>query len=64
MLYRMKMDNRTIFEADLTNPPTDAQINAKIQKVKDAGFTGRLVIYRCIPKTEYTEQEILAVDVK
>jgi hypothetical protein len=59
----MKLDNKTIFEADLVNPPTEAQINAKIQKVKDAGFTGRLTVCKCIPKTAYDEQEILAVDV-
>jgi hypothetical protein len=63
MLYRMKMDEKIVFEADLVNPPTEAQINAKVQKIKDAGFTGRLTVYKCIPKTTYDEKEIFAIDV-
>jgi hypothetical protein len=59
----MKMNNKIIFEADLVNPPTESQINNKIQKIKDAGFTGKLIVYKCIPKTAYDEIEILAVDV-
>jgi len=63
MLYRMKLDDKIVFEADLVNPPTESQINNKVQKIKDAGFTGRLTIYKCIPKTAYDEKEILAIDV-